>query len=166
MGNGFWIFIAIVVIQAVVGGIAKSAEKRKKREAQQALASRRSSVNVSTPAASSGADDRRDGDDVADVPQVARRLGEMLRATIEAGTGASVDVSASLGRRTPPQAPDRASLQRPSALSSPSSSQPSSAVPSSTRSRGGDPAASDQAIRTARQRRVEALRQRQGRSAG
>ena len=37
MGNAIWIFIGIAIIQAIVGGIAKSAEKRKKAEAAQRM---------------------------------------------------------------------------------------------------------------------------------
>ncbi|MAB71524.1 MAG: hypothetical protein CMJ54_03355 [Planctomycetaceae bacterium] len=33
MGNAIWIFLGIAILQAIVGGIAKSAEKRKKAEA-------------------------------------------------------------------------------------------------------------------------------------
>jgi hypothetical protein len=123
--TSFWIFIAIVVIQAVVGGIAKSAEKRKKREAAQKLAEQRASrPSTVTPAPATAKPEE------VEVPVVARRIAEMLGATIEAGTGVSVGT-------TPP-----------------------------TSSTTKPPSANDDAIRLARQRRVEALRQRQARAAG
>lgn len=120
--TSFWIFIAIVVIQAVVGGIAKSAEKRKKREAQQKLALEREArpTDAVPPTQPS-----KPGE--VEIPVVARRIAEMLGATIEAGTGVSVGTT------------------------------PSTAKP---------PRAIDEAVRVARQRRVEALRQRQARAAG
>ena len=37
MGNAIWIFLGIAILQAIVGGIAKSAEKRKKAEAAQRM---------------------------------------------------------------------------------------------------------------------------------
>ena len=37
MGTTFWIFVGIALLQAVVGGLAKMAEKRKKREAASKL---------------------------------------------------------------------------------------------------------------------------------
>ncbi|NCF40330.1 MAG: hypothetical protein GWP75_09460 [Planctomycetia bacterium] len=37
MGNAIWIFLGIAILQAIVGGVAKSAEKRKKAEAAQRM---------------------------------------------------------------------------------------------------------------------------------
>jgi hypothetical protein len=102
--TSFWIFIAIVVIQAVVGGIAKSAEKRKKREAAQKLAEQRASrPSTVTPAPATAKPEE------VEVPVVARRIAEMLGATIEAGTGVSVGTTSSSSSTTkPPPAIDDA----------------------------------------------------------
>ncbi|MDG1979505.1 MAG: hypothetical protein P8I44_13165 [Phycisphaerales bacterium] len=50
MGNAIWIFIGIAIIQAIVGGIAKSAEKRKKAEAAQRMLEEAQAGGAGAPA--------------------------------------------------------------------------------------------------------------------
>ncbi|MDG2022400.1 MAG: hypothetical protein P8J59_10670 [Phycisphaerales bacterium] len=76
MGTTFWIFVGIALIQAVVGGLAKAAEKRKKREAEKARG-----ASATDQGATSGA--TRKPSRVRSVSGAASRLEELERKRTE-----------------------------------------------------------------------------------
>ncbi|MCP4495313.1 MAG: hypothetical protein GY825_00895, partial [Phycisphaeraceae bacterium] len=125
MGNAIWIFIGIAIIQAIVGGIAKSAEKRKKAEAAQRMleqaqaggaeapapARAANAVKTAGPKAAVASDTRNKSNSSAQ-----RRLEELRKKRLEvlrrrsgpdAGVTAAIDANARRARAavtTPPPA--------------------------------------------------------------
>jgi hypothetical protein len=125
MGNAIWIFIGIAIIQAIVGGIAKSAEKRKKAEAAQRMLEQAQAGGAETPAAAPAANAVKTAGPKAAVAtdtrsksnsSAQRRLEELRKKRLEvlrrrsgpdAGVTAAIDPNARRARAavaTPPPA--------------------------------------------------------------
>ncbi len=133
MGNAIWIFLGIAIVQAIVGGIAKSAEKRKKAEAAQRMlegggsdgtdpASAAGTPPMDTRAKSNASAQRRLEEARASKRKSAearlealrkRRL-EVLRrrSGLDGGVTAAVDPNAGRGRKTSVKPPPPAAKPR------------------------------------------------------
>ena len=103
VGTTFWIFVGIALIQAVVGGLAKAAEKRKKREAAKARGATASSGSPTRGATARLEELQRKRDEILARRAAKRQKREMAaksrRQAAASGTSSRADRTEDLRRK-------------------------------------------------------------------